>query len=135
MILNNKMYINYFYFIILIFSLFVQFYNHKYEFVNYSQWTNLIKNYQIYLINNRDYCIIQEYGLIYDKFVCVQNIIIEPNYLNMSYYNITQIIPLTHNKNNYWIFKWIIYIYMGYLGVSLGYQLMTFIFKYFIKKK
>lgn len=42
--------INYFYFMILLFSIYIQFYYHVYDYVDYTNWTSMIENKQIFLL-------------------------------------------------------------------------------------
>lgn len=128
--INYQMYMNnYFYIVIFVFSILTQIYYHKYDYVNYDTWINLISDKQVYLINEKNYCIISEYGLIYDKFTCTQNIIPTQNYLNTTLYNINQIISVKHDKNDNSTFKWIIFLYGIYYLISIIYFIISSFFK------
>ena len=120
------MYINYFHVIILLLSLLNIYYYHEYQFVNYNDWINLINDKKIYLINDKNYCIISNFGLIYNKYICTQNIILEPNYLNVTTYNINQIIYIKQDKNENTIFRWIIFVYIFYFTLLSLYYIVVY---------
>lgn len=125
----------YLYLFIIIFALINQFYYHKYEFVNLQDWINSLNEYEkpIYVINDKNYCIESSGGLIYNNYKCVQNIIPVSNYLNISEYNINQVHYLTHDKNSFNIYKWIIIIICLYYFIRITSNIFHFFFK--IKNK
>lgn len=120
------MHINYFYIIILFLILITQNFYHNYEFVKFNNWINLIDSKQIYLINDKNYCVISNKGIIYNNYICTQNVIPIMNYLNTTSYNINQITPIKHEKNNNSIFKWFIYIFGFYFIISFIYNLILY---------
>ena len=100
------------YFALLFIVLYTQFNSHTYKYIDYDNWQNYISGQKIYLINENDYCVLSKLGLIFNEYICTQNIAIQQNYLNTSKYNINQIITVDTNKTNF--YGWIILFYVLY---------------------
>lgn len=102
-------------FLVVILAVYINTNSHIYKFVDYNTWLNTMgdKYSNIYLINDVNYCVISNQGIINNEYICTQNIIPIQNYLNMTQHKITQIIPTKH-KYSYWsVMLWSWYLYIG----------------------
>jgi cell division protease FtsH len=120
------MYQKIFCFVLLVIILWSHIGSHIYNFTDYNTWITNIPEKKIYLINERDYCVCVNQGIFFNEYLCTQNIIFKPNYINATEHNINQIIPVETNKTN---FNWFIVIYVICLVVTI--VIMTFIYSFF----
>lgn len=119
------MYQKIFYFVLLVIILWSQIGSHIYNFTDYNTWITNISEKKIYLINGRDYCVCVDQGIFFNEYLCTQNIVFKPNYINTTEHKINQIIPVETNKTNF--LNWFIVIYVLYLVLNI---IVSFIYSF-----
>jgi ATP-dependent Zn protease len=93
-------YINILYYSYLIFIVFNNIDRNSFKFIDYNDWNNIAYGKQLYVFDNRNYCIKSNSNLIYNYYTCCQNIEFVKNKYTLSSSNIINTSNTTNTIND-----------------------------------